>query len=140
MINLFRVEAAVKQGATTRSSTEETTSSVLIKDRYGKQTCRANRVNVRKLKRSFVPFSNDQATLIADADGLRNSLQDLLQDVVPDSIFVRTMRNLPPQGIQEENLPLPPDPTTAAKDCVSVGQLQQKMAMSPDAAENGNVT
>lgn len=144
---LFRVEAAVKSGATVQSPTDATCMWVvpsggpgrkpgkwrdnhLVKDRCGQKKSTTKKKDEKCSKKAFQPFTEEHADALLDTEGVAQALEDLFLDEASDSVFILTRRK---QKLTVPSKPsLPETVHTLAESSASVEDLVAAMTMSAE--------
>ena len=144
---LFRVEAAVKSGATRPSCTEVECSWVIpqgtaarkprkwcetsaIKDKYGQKVLRKRKEERKRAKRDFQPFSESEKERLVDKEKITEELQELFTEKTSNSVFVLTQTKRKPPQPEKPILPVPV--TNAAKGCLTAADILRQTEISED--------
>ncbi|KAK7115821.1 uncharacterized protein [Littorina saxatilis] len=104
---LFRVESEVKTGATKYVPTEQQCSWVVpggpvirnpgmwkdayvVRDSYRQKRTRQEKIEAQRAKQNFQPFSEEHQEMLLDEEAVAQQLTSLLQEEVPNSVFILT--------------------------------------------------
>lgn len=150
---LFRIECAVRTGATEKTCTEKACQWVtpgrgvprkprkwrdvmVMKHKYGGKTSTDERRKRIEGRRSFQPFHAEDEEKLQDGDQIRSRLTTVMAKVAPQSVFVLTETKQKPSKPPAPNLP--PTPTMVAEKASSVDELIDGLAVSQAEVEELN--
>ncbi|KAK7090434.1 uncharacterized protein [Littorina saxatilis] len=144
---LFRVEAAVKCGATDLRSTESLCSWVtpsgpvarkprrwrdthVASDVYGQKTPRGYKEKARLERKKFQPFSPEHNEILSNTTAMAQKLQTLFQEEASDSVFILTRLKQKPAQPDRPTLPQPIADLAGA--CATKEELKAAMSATPE--------
>ncbi|KAK7089418.1 uncharacterized protein [Littorina saxatilis] len=144
---LFRVEAAVKCGATDLRGTENLCTWVapsgsvarkpgkwrdnhVAKDVYGQKTSRERKEEARRLRKDFQPFYAEDREKLLDSGAMAQKLENFFEKEAADSVFILTRKKQKPA--QPQNPILPATVLSLADSCSTTEELLEAMTLTEE--------